>query len=430
MMPFGNIFSLAMEAAPSRHFSPLYPLYLAGWLIIFPYSPLLVHLASLCMSLFLLCIAYVVFRDLFDKERAIYGTAFLAGHGILIDLTGKCLSENLLLTVLVLIIWSFIKVIRTGAAKWILLAGIFSGLGFLCKAKAGNIWYALLLFALIGYQYIRRKWLVSFWPFFGSTLLFGLISGPWLGRNFIQFGTTSTSIHNNLAYQFAFNHIKLWFWGIIIAAPYFLFFLVLHLLLFLPFFRHGIKRNVELYLEVALMLFFFFSSWLISGAVWSYEGDMNGWNVARYFSLSLIPLLFLSLSERRCEEKSIHRVWLVSVSMVFLSGITMISASFVFEEKSLVSSKEIQTVEMLARYVEKGDTICIEPAIHKNLLLYYHLRFERMNSPHRATVINGCTDCSGKKCRFLVNYSSELRGMRGFRMLSHYKNKVSIWERE
>ncbi|MBN2382846.1 glycosyltransferase family 39 protein [bacterium] len=420
-MPHGRIFSAEMQPAPSHHYEPLYPLYLALWLFFRPYSPLLVHCASLVLSLAFLIVLYCILKDLYSHEIGLIGTAVFALHGILIDITGKCLSEHSIGIVLIMTLWAAVKALRGRDDYYWVLAGFWAGLGYLSKAKAGTIWLILLIMVLSGFLMLRRKLRISSPHFLAGVLIFIVVSGTWMVRNYICFGTTSPSVHNSQAYAHAVTHPELWLWGIVGYSPVFLALVLVHCLCFGPVWRDISVRTAEHALYLFCFLVLWGSSWIITGAVWTYEGFFFDMNATRYILPALIPLVLFFLAQYRPDARNWRQACDYLLFVVFLSGLLIIVWSFVFPQKEHISSKDIRAVELVNSRITPGDCIMIDPPIHKNHLLYYELRFKDRDS---ISIYNGKT---GKKCRFLVCYSSDKEPETGFSLIGRYFDRVSVW---
>lgn len=424
VMPFGGLFSDWSGPAPSRHFPPLYPLYLAVWLLVFGYSPAVIHVAAVVLSLTLLGTVLLVFRDLYDRERALVMTAWCGVNGILLDVTGKCLSENLILLTLTVTLWAGIMGLRTRRGHYWLVAGIAAGCGFLTKAQAGPFWLGAILLGLLGFLAIRRRQRIPTAPFLGGLCLFGLISGIWLLRNYLLFGTTETSWHNGQAYAYAATNPGLWLHGIIGVGPFFLLVLLIHLGPFTPMVRTLDRRNPETIGLGILGFFLFGSSLVITGAVWTYEGEFLDVNSTRYLIVGILPLTWLFVSHARFDRPGVRSAIVGSLLVMLAGGCVVMVESFIRPEKSQVARKDIWAAERLTGLVRAGDCVEIRPEINKNQFLYYYLRLKDRPG------VGLFHDRAGRTCRFLVCYGRGLQPVEpDYRLVEqYYDGRVSIWE--
>lgn len=197
--------SMFAEDAPLyyRHFPPLYPAYLAVFYTLAGFSLEVTKTAAIAASLLLLAVAYLTTRDLFGRRKALYALALVALDPIYLAGTWMTYSESLVGILFVLTMWAILKSLRR--ESYILLAGLFAGLGFLARSHIGYF-FAIAGIAGIAWRFYHVRWrfLRDGWYLAAIGLFVGIV-GAWSYRNVLRYGWPhwETSWYVSYAYETA-----------------------------------------------------------------------------------------------------------------------------------------------------------------------------------------------------------------------------------
>jgi len=324
-MPWGAVYSLEGTPAPSHHYPPLYPAYLAGFYAVFGVSAATTQVASIVASLALLVVVYACTRDLYDADRALATTAVLALYPVLIKTTGEAYSENLVLVTFTLTMWSILRSLEE--PRYIVPAGLFAGLGYLTKSSMGYFFFLAGAAGFCWRLYWMGRELFEDRHYWAAVGVFGTIVAAWAGRNWIVHGTWQTSEHLAAAYHHALAHP-----GAYVASlpVVFLFLLGLGYLVqmgVLPWFPwlSGIpvledEHDSGLWLAIGLPLVL---TAFVYTALWIYE-DFFYHGAVRYLAPALIPLCWLVLRHVDLEATTVRLA--ATTSLLLLAGASAVYA--------------------------------------------------------------------------------------------------------
>src|SRR2546430_2132921 len=137
-LPRGEAWDLdTWTPGPSHHYPPVYPAYLAPFLVAFGFTPIAVQIAAFVAGIGLLVVFFIATRDLFGREKATWFVALLALDPVLITTTGTGYSENLVTLLFVVTVAAILKSLKE--PRWILVAGLAAGIAYLTKSAGGPV---------------------------------------------------------------------------------------------------------------------------------------------------------------------------------------------------------------------------------------------------------------------------------------------------
>lgn len=289
---------------PSHHYAPAMAFVEALFIAWLGDSLLSLVLPLLLLSWAAVLVVWLTTRDLYGG-----GAALLAAAAVSVEWTGAMFgtwggySENLVIITFALTMWAIVHALRDD--RFLVLAGLFAGLGYLSKASLG--WFFLLAgiggFAwrvmYRGVAVLRNRWYLA------AIAVFAVPVSLWALRNISLFwdGTpgglldawqTSDVQASYVAAAFAQPGQLLV--GLVGKLPVLVVGLVLPFLPLLPGFARSLREwkreDVSgLWLAVGLV---FVLGWFFAGAFWVSEQTNLLWaDAVRYMAPAQIPLIWL-----------------------------------------------------------------------------------------------------------------------------------------
>lgn len=308
LMPWGDtIQRFESQPAYSHHYSPLYPLMLAGGYAVAGYSLEVTKAVALLVSLASIAVVWWCTRDLFGRERANWVTGILAVEPGFILATGTGFTENLVLLLFAGTLWAIIKSLRE--PSYIVVAGVCAGLGYLTRSGMG----ALFIVAGLGglgwrLMYRGRETFKDNWYLLAG-LIFGTMVAAWGLRNLVRFGDWQTSLYTSFSFNYAFHNQGLFWTGLLGKVPIFFAFMALY---WMPFSRELKEAGTEwrreersvLWLCIGLVLFI---GWVMATVYWTVEQSPMWWmDQHRYVVVAFLPLLWLAASKANFSSRNLQ----------------------------------------------------------------------------------------------------------------------------
>ncbi len=281
--------------------TPVYPSYLAFFYVVFGYSIDITQIAGTILGIITLLIIYLTTKDLFGHQKGLIVTAIMSVTWPLITYPGMEWGDNMVVLFFVLTLWSFLKGLKD--SRYMILVGLFGGVLFLTKVHGVHFIFILALvvgFFLWRYLFMRKEVFKDKNYYFGA-LIFLLITGAWLFRNYMRFsgsiqGTSSGAAPLSLSMELLLMFILKFLFLIILAAVCALY--------WLPELRATLSK-VKKENYNALWVFaggFFLLIWLVTslmGGVKIYDRNVVfRLNHIRYIVPIYIPLLWLVIKDR------------------------------------------------------------------------------------------------------------------------------------
>ena len=261
----------------SHNYSPLLPIYLAGFYSIFGYSVSISQIATLIIGLAGISIVYITTNDLYGRTPALMVTAFFAVFYRLPIATGLVFVENFLIIIFAITMWAIIKGIEDD--RYMLIAGLFAGLGYLTRASIGYFFIIAVVFGFLWrFYYLRWDVFRKKWYILGG-VIFLTILGIWHIRNAIHFGITHmySDEYFNYCANYALSHPALF---ASIMGVKMVFILLMILILCLPILKpllvalNHIKDEVTSLLFISIFIVYILT--VISSSIFATVESPNG----------------------------------------------------------------------------------------------------------------------------------------------------------
>ena len=170
----------------SHHFPPLYPMYLS---LFYKIDSSLEATKAAIIALYLLSVA-VVFactRHIYGLDNALLTCALVFTVPPFVFPSSRNYGEPLVLLTFTLTMFAILQSLRPGMRRWILLAGICAGLGYLSKSSVG---YFFIIAGAVGFgwrYYYMRGGVIRERSYLLAILIFAAIFGVWSYRNLSLF---------------------------------------------------------------------------------------------------------------------------------------------------------------------------------------------------------------------------------------------------
>lgn len=319
-MPWGDVGTFFTAPAPSHHYPPLYPVYLAGFYTVLGFSAHTTHIAAIASSLAAMLVTYLCTRDLYGHLRALVVTAVVGVSPILVQNTGQGYSENLVLLLFVATLWAILKSLER---PWfIVAAGILAGLGYLTKSTMGPFFVIAGLGGLAWRLYWKGWKVLRDPPYLIAIASFGTMIVLWAWRNIRLFGSWDTSFHITDAYQAAIGAPLQWGY---LALVTFVFYATLGYLLYLALLpwlprlsripRLESEHDSGLWLALGLPLLL---TAAIDACLWLIEFEFHLNNV-RYIAFVTVPAMWLLVRHVKLESM-VTRLATVATVVILVFG--------------------------------------------------------------------------------------------------------------
>ncbi len=283
-----------------HHYPPLYPAYLSVFYRLLGFGLFATKVAEFVLSLLLVAVVWWTTADLMGRRKAWYAAAFAALEPMFLITSLIGYSEELVGILFILTAWAAVKGLRQ--LRYLTLAGLFAGLGFLARASIGWIFGVTIVMGFLWIYRIRGWWLLKTKWFLGGAGLLALLAGGWTLRNLSAYGWPNweTSAYLNTVYAYGFAHPSLLLEALVVKVTLFLIFFLLYGGLFLPELRWSrMKSRGE---ETGLLWTFlgstFLMAWIVSSFFWTVEQTpLWWWDNLRYVVIASPLVLWLALKE-------------------------------------------------------------------------------------------------------------------------------------
>lgn len=282
----------------THHFPPLYPAFLAIFFAPAGPSYLAIQLANLVAAGLFVAAAFFCTRDLYGRHAAFAVGAVAATLPTLVAFDREGLSETFVAMLFAVTIWAILKSLEK--PRYIVLAGVFAGLGYLAKASMGPFFLLagaagfLWRFAYVRWAVFRDRWYLL------AALIFATFVLPWAARNLLRHGWPhwETQLLASRALDALWAHPS---WPVLVAMAFGWVCLILALQA-LPFLPGAAKRWREWRDErTSGLILAVLTPLLVAGffvAAFSvYENYQIEYSPhpARYAITPIVPLLWLSM---------------------------------------------------------------------------------------------------------------------------------------
>lgn len=358
-----------------RHYGPLYPAYLALFYAVFGFSVAVTKVASLALSVLFLAVVYATTKDLLGRTKAWFVTAFVALEPMFFITSVIGYSESLVGLLLVATVWAVVKGLRN--PRYLLLAGLLAGLGFLAKASVGYVFVIagvaglLWRFRYAGLKVFRDRWYLS------GIAAFGVVAGSWSLRNIARYGWPNweTSAYLESVYAYGVVHPDVLGWMLAVKVPWFILIFLFYGGLFLPELRQSLRRIREeqtsaLWLTVGLV---FLMAWLVSSFFRMVENQPLWWHDNMRYVVVGAPVIlwaalrdvtpFVHLGERRMPSLwSFRQRFLILVSAFVIIGLVIVAFPTPYAH--------VAAIKDLQKHLRPGDVVGVDGLPVEEITLY------------------------------------------------------------
>ncbi len=282
----------------SHHYPPLYPMYLSVFYAIFGFSVTTTKVASVVSSLVLLIVVYFTTKSLYGRKKAFIVTSISSVFFSYFFITGYGFPENMVSIFFVLTIWAILRSLEQG--EYIILAGLFAGLGYLTKSSVGYF-FIVAGFSGLAWRFYYMRWLVFRDKYYLTAIVVFLsIVVAWAVRNIARFGSWETSTYVSFVTSNAISNPGAFVTEFFIQFGIYLLVLFTVAIYWLPQLRRTISKVKDehysgLWLAVGLTAVI----GAIFGAmfqIWENQPRF-GPIVARYSVIAMTPLLWLVVKD-------------------------------------------------------------------------------------------------------------------------------------
>lgn len=290
----------ASGVAYYHHYPPLYPMYLSLFYRVLGFGLFATKVADFVLSLLLIAVVWGTTADLLGRRRAAYAAAFVALEPMFLMTSLIGYSEELVGILFVLTAWAAVKGLRR--LPFLVLAGLFAGLGFLARSSIGWVFLVAVVMGFLWIRRVRGWWILQNRWFLGGATVFALLAGGWTLRNLSVYGWPNweTSSYLTAVYGYGLAHPALLLEALVVKAPLFLLFFLLYGGLFLPEIR--LSRRAATGEATGLLWTIlgstFVMAWIVSSFFWTVEQTpLWWWDNLRYVVIASPIVLWLVLKE-------------------------------------------------------------------------------------------------------------------------------------
>jgi 4-amino-4-deoxy-L-arabinose transferase-like glycosyltransferase len=169
--------------------TPVYPWFISGALGVFGEDLLAVAFTQHLLGIASAVLIYLIGRQTFGRAAGLAAGLLTALSGPLLISEHYLMPEALLLALLLLTFWVFLRALASGRRLGFLAAGLLLGLSLLCKPVAQILVPILPLVVVVNYRSLRRSVLPSL------LIVAGVLAVmlPWMARNVAVNGSPTTA---------------------------------------------------------------------------------------------------------------------------------------------------------------------------------------------------------------------------------------------
>ena len=358
-----------------HHYPPLYPIFLSLFYRILGFSIFATKLADLALSLLLVAVVGFTTSDLLGRRKAWYAVAFVAIEPMFLMTSLIGYSEELVGICFVLTAWAAVKGLRD--LRYLTLAGLFAGFGFLAKASIGWVFVVVIVMGFLWIRRARGWWILKEKCFLGGVGLFGLLAGGWTLRNLQVYGWPhwGTSSYLDYVYGYGVAHPALLGEALAIKAPLFLLFFLLYGGLFFPELRlsRRVSRGETTALLWTIVGSTFLMGWIVSSFFWTVEQTpLWWWDNLRYVVIASPLILWLVLQETEprwsftrapsTDLRGFSRRFAALMAIFLVIGLAIVAFPAPYPQMTLVQS--------LDGYLQPGTVVGVDGLAPEAILPY------------------------------------------------------------
>lgn len=174
----------SVEIVYSRHMPPLYPIYLSLF-VCTGSSEVAFKIAYLTIFIFAIAIVYFTTSNLFGWKEGLALSAIMASIQPIAEYVAMGYSEAIVLIFYTLVVWAIIKSLKN--EHYIILAGLFAGLGYLTRSSLGYFFFIAGLAGFLWRFYYMRWRVFRNHSYLVAILIFFSLVGVWAIRNIVHF---------------------------------------------------------------------------------------------------------------------------------------------------------------------------------------------------------------------------------------------------
>ncbi|MHB8603849.1 MAG: ArnT family glycosyltransferase [Thermoplasmatota archaeon] len=320
----------------AQMYPPAYPALLAATFALAGHaSYALTQATSLACGAFLVAVVYFTTRDLYGRSAAAASAAIAACFPLFIQFDYQGYTESLVAAFFALTIWAILKSLDD--SRWIILAGLVAGLGFLTKSSMGYF-FVVAGFAGLAWRFAYMRWRVfRDGHYLTAAALFLAIVVLWSARNVARFGWPHWETQKHASQALAAMWTAPGFAGALVGEFVWTFFLLFALAT--PWIRE-IRRAAESWRDErtsALLMaivtptviaVFFVTAFYLAEDFGSIATTLN----KRYLVTSLAPILWLAYRDASFERPAATSRPERALALV---GIGILALAFAFDPTQL-----------------------------------------------------------------------------------------------
>jgi len=141
---------------PEIIYGPLYPVLIAGTMLVIPNSETAAHIVSLLSGTALIAIVFLIAQYVYGRQTAYICALLVATHPLLVALSGSVYNEALYLTVLMAVVYWGLRALELQRRRDCLLLSVCLGLAYLARVEA-FVYVPFFVAALLTASLLRKK---------------------------------------------------------------------------------------------------------------------------------------------------------------------------------------------------------------------------------------------------------------------------------
>ncbi|HWG89914.1 MAG TPA: glycosyltransferase family 39 protein [Candidatus Thermoplasmatota archaeon] len=379
-LPWGDIAVFGVSPPGwSHHFTPAWPFLLGVAYKAFGFGPETTKSVSIGVSILAVGVLYLCTRNLYGHRAGLALAAVFSLEPHLLWAAAEGWSENLVIALFALTMWSILKSLEKGKEWYIVLGGLFAGLTYLSRSSMGPFFLIAgaggfaWRFLYLRWAVFKQKWYLA------AAVLFMLIFGAWAWRNVSLFGweekpfsipflwagtiawpNWETSSYVTYIYKNAWANQDQFFHALSRKIPFFLGFVAMYALFFLPELRESarvVKQEKESALWLAALLTLVLG-WVLASMFWVFEQSSLYWmDNRRYALLAYLPIVWAVVKHAKWDSRRFQgRLVVFLVALLVVSGYVVAFP---------LKSQDAEAVKLVNERLEEGDSISVEGALTK-----------------------------------------------------------------
>jgi 4-amino-4-deoxy-L-arabinose transferase-like glycosyltransferase len=179
---------LNLSGEPETMYGLLFPFLIAGTATVVPSAETAAHVVALAFGTALIAIVFQIAHVMYGRRSGYICALLVAGHPLLVKMSGSVLNENVYMTLLMAAIYFGLRALELKAVKYSVLCGLCFGLAYLARPEAAAYPFLLAL-ALCIAGFAHKRWKQAVLAAAIVVGGFGVVASPYVAYLYKETGS-------------------------------------------------------------------------------------------------------------------------------------------------------------------------------------------------------------------------------------------------